>query len=359
MKRIFVACCMLMGVCSMAQTKKAANVVVVTLDGFRWQEMFGGADEQLINDPAFSFDTASLKKRYWAATPQERRAKLLPFIWNTIAKQGQLHGNRILGSNVNVQNRYWFSYPGYNEIFSGYPDTLVNSNDPTPNANVTVLEFLNNQPAFKGKVAAFTSWDCFNGIFNEKRAGFPVSAGFDSLTMSQPAFRLLNEMQFLSPQPLGEGVRPDHLTYTIGKEYLRQYKPRVLYIGFDETDDYAHGGRYDFYLNTAHATDKWLADLWNTLQSMPQYRNNTTLLITTDHGRGDKVKKEWTSHGSEIEGADQIWFAAIGAGIKAEGESSKPEQLYQAQIASTIAALLGLRFTPPQPAAVHMPVIMK
>jgi len=332
-----------------AQEAKTENVIIITLDGYRWQEVFGGADEELINSKEFSNDTAALKKKFLAATPEERRKKLMPFFWNTIATKGQLHGNRNYNSKVNVLNQYWFSYPGYNEIFTGYPDTAVNSNDKNLNKNITVLEYINNQTKFKNKVAAFTSWDCFDAIFNEPRAGFLISSGFDSIKINSSNFALLNEMQMNSPQPQGDGVRPDHLTYFIAKEYIKEYKPKVIYIGFDETDDYAHGGRYDHYLNMANMTDKWLADLWNMIQSMPGYKDKTTMLITTDHGRGDKVKNEWTSHGKKIEGADQIWFAAIGAGIVPMGEVKKVEQLYQAQIAQTIASLLGLNFKAPQP----------
>jgi hypothetical protein len=361
MKRIFFILLILgMHVTLMAQPARTGNIVLITLDGFRWQELFGGADETLINDKSFSFDTADLKKKYWAATPGERRKKLLPFFWETIAKQGQLHGNRALGSKVDVRNRYWFSYPGYNEILTGYPDTLVNSNDKNNNKNTTILEFLNQQPAYKGKIAAFTSWDCFDAIINEPRAGFIVSSGFDPVKLPSPEFSLLNEMQMNSPQPLGDGIRPDHLTYHMAKQYIREYKPKIIYIGFDETDDYAHGGRYDYYLNLAHMTDKWIGELWTMLQSMPEYKDNTTFLITTDHGRGDNVKKEWTSHGAKILDAHQIWLAALGKGIPVKGEVKEEEQLYQAQVAQTIAFLLGLEFKAgQQPVAEAMKSIAK
>ena len=359
MKNILFSFFMLSFFISNAQDARTENVIIITLDGFRWQEVFTGADEELINNNDFSHDTAALKKKFWAPTAGERRKKLMPFFWNTIASQGQLHGNRNYGSKVNVMNPYWFSYPGYNEIFTGYPDTVVNSNDKNFNKNITVLEYINTQSKFKNNVAAFTSWDCFDAIFNEPRSKFLVSSGFDSVKIKNSNFDLLNDMQMNSPQPLGDGVRPDHLTYFFAKEYIKQYKPKVLYIGFDETDDYAHGGRYDHYLNMANMTDKWLADLWNLLQSMPEYKNKTTLLITTDHGRGDKVKKEWTSHGKKIEGADQIWFAAIGAGMEATGEIKKDEQLYQAQTAQTIAKLLGLYFKPSQPVEKAMAVSVK
>lgn len=329
--------------------QKTENLVVITLDGFRWQELFGGADSLLINDSTYVHNRKDLKQKFWAPTAVERRVKLLPFFWNTIAKQGQLYGNRWLGSKVNNANPYWFSYPGYNEIFTGYPDDSVNSNDKNLNKNENVLEFLHHQKGFKGKVAAFTSWDCFDAILNEPRAGFLVSSGFDRTGLNTPEFKMLDDMQFLSPQPLGDGVRPDFLTYSFARKYLETYNPRVLYIAFDETDDYAHGGKYDEYLTSGHMTDKWIADLWNYLQSQPQYQNKTTLLITTDHGRGDQQKKQWTSHGEKVADASEIWFAALGPDTRPLGEIRDSEQWYQRQVATTIAALFGYEFKPNHP----------
>jgi hypothetical protein len=127
--------------CCLLQAQ-AENSIVITLDGFRWQEVFKGADPYLINDTRFVKDTAELKQAFWAATVEERRKKLLPFFWSVMAKEGQLHGNRDLGSKCNVLNPYNFSYPGYNELFTGYPDTAVNSNDKIPNRNENVFEFV-------------------------------------------------------------------------------------------------------------------------------------------------------------------------------------------------------------------------
>jgi bisphosphoglycerate-independent phosphoglycerate mutase (AlkP superfamily) len=118
---------------------------------------------------------------------------------------------------------------------------------------------------------------------------------------------------------LGDGVRPDFITYSIAKEYVKQFKPKVLYIGFDETDDYAHEGKYDQYLYSAQMIDKWIADLWNYIERQPQYKNKTALMITTDHGRGDKIKKEWTSHGTKISDASEMWIGMMGPGIEAKG----------------------------------------
>jgi hypothetical protein len=321
---------------------KTENLVIVTLDGMRWQEVFSGADEAILKNKAYTKDSSGSSKTFWAADATERRKKLFPFLWNTIAKQGQLYGNRWLGNKVDNANKYWFSYPGYNEIFTGYPDTAVNSNDKIWNANINVLEFINRQKDYTGKVAAFATWDVFPYILNEQRSGVYVNADVDTLLFAAPALQLINDMQFLTTRPIG--VRPDVFTYFAAREYMKMYKPKVMYIAFDETDDFAHAGEYDQYLKSAYAEDAMIADLWNYIQSTPQYKNKTTLIITCDHGRGDKEKDNWKHHGSKIEDAGQIWIAAIGPDTKASGEIKTEGLLYQKQLAATFAQLLGFTF---------------
>ena len=313
----------------------------------RWQEVFDGVDSAIVNNKEFTRDSAGIMEKFWSDDPVQRREKLFPFLWSTVRNKGQIYGNRNYGNYANVVNRYKFSYPGYNEIFTGYPDTLVNSNDKNFNQNVNVLEFINRQKDFKGKVAAFTTWDVFPYILNAPRSGIYVNADVDTLKFKTPAFQLINDIQFLTSRPLD--VRPDVLTYIAAREYLKTYKPKVLYIAFDETDDYAHSAMYDQYLKSAHAQDAMIADLWKVVQSLPQYRNNTTMIITCDHGRGDKVKKEWTSHGEKINDADEIWMAFLGKGIEAKGEVKEKGQIYQAQLAQTIATLLGLNYKASHP----------
>lgn len=333
---------------SVAAQQKTEHVVVVTLDGFRWQELFNGADSVLINNSRYTEDQGSMKEKFWAASADERRKKLMPFFWNTIAIQGQLYGNRAFSNFVNNANPYWFSYPGYNEIFTGFPDTAINSNNKKLNKNENVLEFINKQKGFEGKVAAFTSWDVFPYILNEERSKIYVNSAFEKVNIISPTFNLLNEMQDHAPRFLGDGVRPDLLTFYIAKEYLKTYKPRVLYIGFDETDDFAHGGKYDLYLHSAYMVDQLIADLWGWLQIDPYYKNKTTLLVTTDHGRGDANKDQWKDHGAKVPDASEIWMAVLGPDTDAEGEMKQPMQLYQRQVATTIASMLGLHFRPRQ-----------
>lgn len=351
MKKIFIYTFLLLlpAVITAQQKNKTENIIVITLDGMRWQEIFNGADQALLTSKKFTRDSAETTKKFWSNETTERRKKLFPFLWSTIAKEGQIYGNRTFNNYVDVANQYRFSYPGYNEIFTGFPDDSVNSNNKRWNANTNVLEFINQQKKYTGKVAAFTTWDVFPYILNNQRSGVYVNADVDTLKFDGEKFQLINDWQFLTTKPIG--VRPDVITYIAAREYMKTYKPKVLYIAFDETDDFAHAGMYDQYLQSANAQDKMIADLWSYIQSTPQYKDKTTLFITCDHGRGDKVKEEWQHHGTKIEDASQIWFAVIGPDDKPMGEVKTPGQIYQKQFAATFASYLNLKFTASHPVA--------
>lgn len=330
---------------SMAQNK-TKNLVIVTLDGFRWQELYRGADSTLVNNKEFTDSREDIAKKYLAATPAERRKLLMPFFWSTLEENGQLYGNRDLGNKQEVANPHKFSYPGYNEIFTGFPDEKVNSNDKNYNVHSNVLEFISKQKGFEGKVAAFSSWDVFPYILNDKRSGLLVNSGNSDLKISNstPKLALLNEMQHMAPPLVGDDIRLDLITYQMGKQYMQAFKPRVLYLAFDETDDFAHQGNYKFYLEQAHKTDLMLKDLWSYLQSEPFYKDQTTLLITTDHGRGEKPLESWKDHGKDVNGAEQTWLAVIGPDTPPMGEVKTASTVYHKQIAQTLAGLLGFDF---------------
>jgi hypothetical protein len=319
------------------------NLFIITLDGLRWQELFTGADPLLLNDEKFTPDEGMIRKLFWASTPEERREKLMPFFWNVIAGSGQVYGNRAFNNKVNVANAYLKSYPGYNEIFTGTIDPTITSNIKIANPNPNVLEYLNKIPAFKNKVAAFTSWDVFPYILNEERSGFPINSGYDTLIASTHSKEetLINKTESEGIDEKTE-TRYDQLTFLVAKEYIKQHHPRVVFLGLGETDEFAHQKRYDLYLEQANLIDKMLADLWHWVQTTPGYAENTTFLITTDHGRGRK--NYWTSHGEFITGSSQTWIALMGPGLAGLGEIKKDQQLYQQQIAQTIAQLLGEEF---------------
>ena len=179
------------------------NVVLVTTDGLRWQEVFRGADDSLLNKKDGGVaDPDALRRAFWRETPEARREALLPFLWTTVARQGQIFGNRDKKSLADVTNGKNFSYPGYNELFTGSPDPRIDSNAKRPNPNVSVLEWLNRKPAFRGEVAAVASWDLFPFILNVERSGLTVNAGWMPFGGTSP------DGEPGPPQPPHEPFRP-------------------------------------------------------------------------------------------------------------------------------------------------------
>lgn len=325
-----------------SQDLKTKNIIIVTLDGYRWQEIFKGADPGLISNQKYSKDK-SLLESFNASDLKGRREQLMPFFWNVIGKRGQLYGNRTLGSKVNCANHHLISYPGYSEMLVGFDDKKVSSNRKKINPNPTVLEFIQGHKDFHNKVAAFATWDAFPYILRKDKVDFHVNAGLDiaqgELSDKEKEINtLLTENQ----------VRHDQYTFHYAFEYMKRVRPRVMFLSFDDTDKYSHAGEYDKYLNAAHEGDKMIGQIWEWVQSQPDYKDQTTILITTDHGRG-RGKNNWRNHRLLATGSRQIWFAVMGPDTPSSGELSIRGKYYQKQVAKTIASFLGIQYAPAKP----------
>jgi arylsulfatase A-like enzyme len=148
----------------------------------------------------------------------------------------------------------------------------------------------------------------------------------------------------------------DGFTAGFASEYIKEHSPKVIYIALGETDDYAHQGNYPEYLKGARRSDQIIENLWQQLQQTPQYRNNTNLVITVDHGRGENAET-WQHHASPkavkgylnglnkypdgIIGADQVWFAAMGPDVLNQGQGPSENGHQLNQVAATALKLLG------------------
>jgi hypothetical protein len=344
-----------------AGSRQTQNVVLVTIDGMRWQEVFGGFELRVLEQGTRLPDPDGLRQRYARATPELRRQALMPFFWETVAREGQIFGEPGSHSTARVTNGFKFSYPGYNEMLSGYPDPRIDSNRQFPNPNPNVLEFLAKRPGFDGKVAAYGTWDRLYSIVNAERSKFFVQAGWTPIA-DEPLTERQRELNgWLADLPR---IWPDNTFDSfIGRaamEHLRRHKPRVMYVMLGETDEWAHLHRYDCYLDAARLNDRWIAELWQWLQSDPQYAGKTSLVITTDHGRGG-TPSDWGDHGKDTPGAEDIWMAVIGPDTPPLGVR-RDVAVTQGQIAATLAALLGEEYraavpkaAPPLPGVIGQP----
>jgi hypothetical protein len=332
---------------------KTRTVVLIVSDGLRWQEIFTGADATLMDSEHGGIwgGPVELKRKFWRDNVEDRRKALFPFLWNVIAKQGQIFGNQTNGSVARVTNGMAFSYPGYDEMLTGFPDPKIDRNEFGPNPNVTVFEWLNGMPEFHGKVAVYGTWNVFQDIFNQKRSGLVMQTGWNLPEKGKltPRQELINEL-YRTTTPLDNEDTYNSFIQVPLLDYVKTGHPRVLFVGYGETDNWAHQGRYDLVLESAHGFDYFVQQLWETMQAMPEYRDQTTFILTTDHGRGSGLV-EWKEHGVDEKGSENIWIAVMGPDTQARGERANVSLVTQSQIAATVAAFLGKDYSQDVPAA--------
>lgn len=333
--------------------QKPLNVVLVTLDGVRVQEMFGGADPEVMKFLARGapVEGTKLYQRYWAPSAEERRMKTMPFLWGTLLKQhAWIAGDPAKGSHVEVSNRFHTSYPGYAEILTGraHDDVIVGNKEqriPAP----TVLEFVRHELKLPASaVAMFSSWNLASSFAEHEPGTITLNAGFAAYASSDPALRELGAAQ--GSMVAWDGSRFDYITERFALDYLKREHPRLLYVLLGDTDELAHDGRYELLLQSLQHADHFLETLWTQLQALPQYRGNTVLIVSTDHGRG-KTPEFWGSHHEEITAAKNIWFVVATPGDDRRGEIEGGPTLYQNQLAATIAQVFGLNFDKAYPGA--------
>jgi hypothetical protein len=94
-------------------------------------------------------------------------------------------------------------------------------------------------------------------------------------------------------------------------DYVKSGQPRVLFVGYGETDNWAHQGRYDLVLDSAHRFDYFVKPAVGHHAGHAAIPRHTTFIITTDHGRGSGLT-EWKEHGVEEKGSENIWIAVMG-----------------------------------------------
>jgi hypothetical protein len=332
--------------------RKTENLILITIDGVRRQEMFGGLDLEVAKSitKKGKVEETPVYKKYWAPAPEERRAKVMPFFWGTLLKDhGSIAGNQALGSTARITNKHRFSYPGYSEILTGEArDDVIDSNDRRQNPFPTVLEFLKKKLSLeRSQVAAFASWGVLQAAVEHEKGSITANAGIELY----PASALLKELSQLAVETSPwEDVRHDAFTFRYARFHQEAHKPRVLYISFDETDDFSHEGRYESVLGALERFDGYLKQLWSFLEMRDEYRGKTTIVITTDHGRGD-TPADWKDHGKDVEGAQYIWIAFVSPDSSLRGEWSSAETVYQNQIAATLCGFLGLDYGEQNPKA--------
>jgi len=279
-------------------------VVLVTIDGARWQEIFEGSDTSLSH------------------APFRPSRELVPNLDRLTRERGAAIGAPGRGL-IRATGPNFVSLPGYTEILTGRAP--IGCQDNTC-ATIAVPTFLDEAHASGAKVAAFGSWEMLDRAVSSRPGSFPVSVG-----------RTANESE-IDPWPGADNFRPDRLTAELALHHLAIEQPDVLYVGLGEPDEYGHRNDYAGYLGALSYADAFVGRLLDTLDHMGPRGSRTHVVVTADHGRA----RDFKGHGGNYPESARVWLVATGPSIVARGRVASARERHLADITPTLRSLAGL-----------------
>ncbi|CAN5195118.1 hypothetical protein BH09MYX1_BH09MYX1_09070 [soil metagenome] len=282
--------------------KPAEHVILVVIDGVKWQDVFGQTD-----------DTVD-------AMPTLQR-------WMNV--DGAVIGAPGVGAPMRATGPNWVSLPGYVELFTGRMSPCQANECTLPRLDTFVDDL-------QGSSAIVSSWEAIGPIVHTK--GTSISAGrhYRVGTFTADTQTAIDAAKNADPYPGLWDYRPDALTADVAIAVLRKREPQFLFVGLGETDEYAHRGEREGYVAAMRNADAFLERLDETLRD-EGLASSTAILVTTDHGRADSFR----DHGWPWPESKRVWLVAKGAGIEARGAIVAPEERRLANVAPTIRRLLG------------------
>lgn len=315
-----------------ADERTESAVVLVVLDGVRWQEVFGGADHALARQHGLSAGT-------WA-TPRA----LMPNLQQMLDSDAVAIGAPGRGPEMVTGGTQRISLPSYRDIFTGRGDPGCLSNECSQPLGRTIADDVYDVSGPRD-VAVVASWPTIARAASVDPARFVLSTGRklvgqgDELRADAVIASLLDAGAHASAFP-GEGdYRPDALTERIALRYLAIGRPRFLFVGLGDTDEYGHRNDYRGYLGALHEADEFLGELRVTLDAMGARGRHTAVIVTTDHGRASNFR----DHGVWHPESGRVWLVASGTDVGGRGvavASSRHHTLLD--VAPTVRALLGI-----------------
>jgi hypothetical protein len=303
---------------------RTRNVVLITIDGVRWQEIFKGVE------------AARAKAAGLADCDVVPPAALVPNL-TALAATGVAIGSD--GGEMVSSGPNFVSLPGYRELLTGRAGGSCTHNLCGPIDERTLLDELRGD-----EPAVIASWEKLNNAAARDLRVTAVSAGRhggatrDRLRVSPRASALLDEAAHVRAYPGWLDYRPDRYTSALALEYLKVKRPRFLHVALGDTDERAHRGDYPGYLEALRAADRFVGELTATLRDLGEYGEETVVIVTTDHGRAH----DFRGHGGHAAESARVWLVAAGGSIPAEGAVTTSRKLALADVAPTLRVFLDL-----------------
>jgi hypothetical protein len=303
------------------------SVVLIAIDGVRFQEVFDGVDPRLA-------------KRHGIPEQDRVGAKELVPNLSRLMEEGTALGDSRTGVPMLASGPNYLSMPGYSEMLSGRVNSGCRDNDCGRISASTVVDDVARFGL--GRAAVITSWP----RIEKAAAAFPEDADMSvgrhagsgrSSFEEDPAVRAVLEVgENAGPDPGYGDFRRDAETGELALAVFQTRRPAFMFIGLGETDEYAHRENYRGYLDALSRADRLIGRFAEIALHDPGAP--TTLFVTTDHGRSEA----FTSHGGEYPESARVWLVAAGAGIENRGQMTSPVTRRLANVAPTVRSILGI-----------------
>lgn len=137
---------------------------------------------------------------------------------------------------------------------------------------------------------------------------------------------------------------PDELSVYIARRLMRQLAPSLLWITLHDID-IAHAGAYSLYIEAIRRTDRLCAEIWQAIQSEPEYAGKTIMFVLPDFGRDadeDADGNGFQHHRTGDALSRTTWMMALGSGVREQIVIDR--RIDSIDLAPTLGSLLG--FTP-------------
>ncbi len=313
--------------------EQSVTIVIVTLDGVRWHEVFEGVDPKLAAEHNLPADAVVSAR------------DLLPNLYSIIDTRGSALGAPGHGSAISASGPNFLSLPGYAELLSGRSVTGCANNQCRGVATHTIIEELSAGSARPdADVAAVTSWAEIARVTSFGACRAAVSSGRHGgsnreLFARDPEGARLLSLAENAPPGLGDAdFRPDTLTADLAIHHLKTRTPRFLFLGLGEPDEFGHMNDYAGYLSSLRRADARIAEIDGELQRLAARGTRTALFITADHGRADS----FVEHGEKYPESARVWLVASGSALNARGFVSAPSERRLADLAPTMREIAHL-----------------
>lgn len=308
-------------------------IVLVTLDGVRWREIFEGVDPVLAKERGVPDDAVV------------SAAELMPNLHAIIATHGAALGAPGHGAEISASGPNFVSLPGYAELLSGRRSTSCHDNQCLDSGTSTIVdEFSIGATLEHPEAAVITSWSEIARVASRETRSAAISTGRHGGATRAWFGRDPEEQQLLlraesaNPSPGNGDFRPDALTAALALHHLKAHPTRFTFVGFGEPDEFGHQGNYAGYLTALREADARLLEIDVELQRMAARGTRTALFITADHGRADSFNE----HGSKFPESARVWLVASGSALRTGGCLAAPSARRLADLAPTVRQIAGL-----------------